>query len=82
MNSEKQVKQIAQELLDILQREKLVLDWRKRPQARASVKVAIEEKLDELPPIYDEKTYYQVCGLTYQHVYDKYWGPDQSVYRA
>jgi type I restriction enzyme, R subunit len=36
-----QVKQIARTLLDTLKRERLVLDWRKKQQARACVQVAI-----------------------------------------
>ncbi len=35
----------AQELLNTLKHEKLVLDWRKRQQSRAAVRVAIEEQL-------------------------------------
>jgi len=50
---QKQVKQVARELLDTLKREKLVLDWRKRQRTRAQVKVTIEECLDRgLPERY------------------------------
>ena len=41
------VKKTACELLRILKGEKLILDWRKRRQARAGVQVTIEQILDE-----------------------------------
>ena len=49
----KQVKKVARDLLETLKREKLVLDWRKRQQSRAAVRVTIEKVLDAgLPPAY------------------------------
>ena len=55
---QKQVKQVARELLETLKREKLVLDWRKRQQTRAQVKVTIEECLDRgLPEKYNQLTF-------------------------
>ena len=42
-----EVKKCARELLETLKREKLVLDWRKRQQSRAQVRVAIETVLDQ-----------------------------------
>jgi type I restriction enzyme R subunit len=39
-----EVKGISRDLLSTLKKEKLVLDWRKRQQARASVRVAVEEE--------------------------------------
>jgi len=44
-----QVKRVAEELLTVLKREKLVLDWRKEQNTRAAVRVAVEEVLDRLP---------------------------------
>ena len=38
-----QVKKVAQKLLETLKEEMLVLDWRKRQQSRAAVRVSIEE---------------------------------------
>jgi type I restriction enzyme R subunit len=43
------VKKVAKELLETLKQEKLVLDWRRRQQSKAAVKIAIEEILDQLP---------------------------------
>ena len=51
---EKEVKDIAQELLATLKREKLVIDWKKRQQTRASVEVAIKDMLDKLPQSYSD----------------------------
>ncbi len=42
-----QVKKVSRELLQTLKAEKLALDWRKRQQARAQVRVAIETLLDQ-----------------------------------
>ena len=52
-----QVKKTARELLEVLKREKLILDWRKRQQARAQVRVTIETVLDEgLPAAYTKRS--------------------------
>jgi type I restriction enzyme R subunit len=75
-----EVKRVARSLLSTLKREKLVLDWRKRQQARAAVRVAVEEGLDELPEAYGEEVYLAKCDLVYQHVYDNYYGSGRSVY--
>ena len=78
---QKQVKQVARELLETLKREKLVLDWRKRQQTRAQVKVTIEECLDRgLPEKYNQALYQNKCELLYQHIYDSYYGPGRSLY--
>jgi len=75
-----QVKRVARELLETLKREKLVLDWRKRQQSRAAVRLAIEEMLDRLPEVYDEALYRSKCEAVYQHVYDAYYGAGDGVY--
>ncbi|GAJ00670.1 unnamed protein product, partial [marine sediment metagenome] len=62
--------------------EKLVLDWRKKQQSRADVKVTIEKMLDELPKSYTRDIYEHKCSLIYQHVYESYYGQGQSVYTA
>jgi type I restriction enzyme R subunit len=67
-----QVKRVAKDLLETLKREKFSLDWRKRQQSRASVRQAIEMKLDELPPVFIKEMYEQKCNLVWQHVYDVY----------
>jgi type I restriction enzyme R subunit len=67
-----QVKRVAKDLLETLKREKFSLDWRKRQQSRASVRQAIEMKLDELPPVFIKEMFEQKCNLVWQHVYDVY----------
>ncbi len=79
---ERQVKQVAEDLLNTLKREKLVLDWRKRQQSRAAVRLCIQEILDQLPAAYTRDLYGQKCELVYQHVYDSYFGEGASVYAA
>jgi len=74
------VKKVAQELLETLKREKLVLDWRKRQQTRAAVRVCIEEALDCLPQPFTPELWRQKCEVVYQHVFDSYFGQQQSVY--
>lgn len=75
-----QVKKVARELLETLEREKLVLDWRKRQQSRAGVRLAIEQILDKLPRCFTQKLYEMKCALVYQHIYDSYYGLGESVY--
>jgi type I restriction enzyme R subunit len=75
-----QVKRVAEELLTILKREKLVLDWRKEQNTRAAVRVAVEEVLDRLPDKFTRPLYAQKCDAVYQHVFDSYWDNGRSVY--
>ncbi len=78
-----QVKNAARDLLEKLKNEKIVLDWRKRQQSRAQVRQAIEQILDEeLPPVYDRNVFTRKCDMIYQHIYDNYTGPNQSIYVA
>ncbi len=76
----KQVKAVAKELLGTLKTERLVLDWRKHQQTRAAVELKIQQKLDELPEVYDRNLYQAKCELVYQHVYDSYYGAGKSIY--
>lgn len=77
------VKSTARELLSTLKAGKLVLDWRKRQQARAEVRVTIEKLLDEgLPRAYTPELFQQKTTAVFQHVYDAYYGAGRSVYAA
>jgi type I restriction enzyme, R subunit len=71
---EKQVKAVAREMLATLKAKMLALDWRKRQQTRAAVRLCIEEWLDKLPPVYTTAIYEAKCEAVYQHVYDLYGG--------
>ena len=73
-------KRIARALLTTISREKLVLDWRKRQQSRAAVRVAIEDVIWQLPKCFTKEMCQQKSARVYQHVYDNYWGAGQSVY--
>ena len=75
-----QVKKVAEELLGVLRRDKIVLDWRKEQATRAAVRVTVEEILDRLPEKYDRQIYAQKCDAVYQHVFDSYWDDGHSVY--
>ena len=76
-----QVKKTARKLLDTLKREKLVLDWRKRQQARADVRVTIEKVLDEgLPEAYTPDLYESKTAAVFEHVYECYYGDGKSIY--
>jgi len=74
------VKKVARELLARLKQEKLVLDWRKRQQTRADVKLTIETMLDELPRVFTPDLWQRKCDNVYQHVFDSYAGAGQSIY--
>lgn len=77
-----QVKAVADELLAILKRDKIVLDWRKEQATRAAVRVAVEETLDRLPDKFTRQLYAQKCDAVYQHVFDSYWDDGHSVFEA
>jgi len=80
---EKLVKLAAKELLTKLKKEKLVLEWRKKQQARASVLVTIEEILDRnLPKSYSKEIFQDKCQQVYQHIYDSYFGSGKSIYEG
>jgi type I restriction enzyme, R subunit len=74
------VKTVARDLLKTLKEEKIVLDWRKKQQSRAMVKLCIEEVLDRLPRAYSKELYQKKCDEVYQHIYESYYGQDQSIY--
>ncbi len=69
---EVEVKRIARQLLETLKKEKFILDWRRREAARAAVREAIREKLDELPEVYDRKLWEEKVERTYQFVFERY----------
>jgi type I restriction enzyme R subunit len=65
-----EVKRVARQLLAKLKKEKLVLDWKKKQQTRAGVKLTIKKELDFLPEVYSKEIYNQKCDLVYKYVYD------------
>jgi type I restriction enzyme R subunit len=75
-----EIKKVAKELLSTLKQEKLVLDWRRRQQSKAAVKMAIEDILDRLPESYSAEAYQRKCQEVYQHVYECYYEAGRSIY--
>jgi type I restriction enzyme R subunit len=76
------VKKVARELLAKLKTERLVVEWRRKQQARAAVRVCIEQELDRLPDAYTKDLYDRKCEQVYQHVFETYFGEGRSVYAA
>ena len=75
-----QVKAVAHDLLETLKRERLVLDWRKKQEARAAVRVTVAKQLDHLPASYTRALYAEKVERVYQHVFDAYFGEGRSIY--
>jgi type I restriction enzyme, R subunit len=75
------IKKVAKSMLDKLQPGKLVLDWKKKQQTRAAVKLEIEKTLDSgLPEIYTSEDYENKCSIIFQHFYDNYPGDGITIY--
>jgi type I restriction enzyme R subunit len=75
-----EVKKVARQLLARLNN-LLALDWRKRSAARAQIRLAIEDVLDEgLPSPYTKELYKSKCDALFEHVYESYLGDGKSVY--
>lgn len=74
-SEEAEVKKVCRELLATLKREKLVLDWREKQQARAGVMQAVRVELRRLPPVYSKDTRIEKIARAYAHVYDQYGSP-------
>ena len=63
---------MARQLLQRVRRA-LVLNWRQKAQARAQVKLAIEDALDEgLPRAYTPDLYKSKCSVVFEHVFEKF----------
>lgn len=77
---EAQVKKICRELLDTLKREKLILDWREKQQARAAVMQMLRQTIRQLPEPYTKEIRAEKVARSYAHVYDHYFGSGQSTY--
>jgi type I restriction enzyme R subunit len=61
--------------------ELLVLDWRKRGDARARVRLAIEDTLDAgLPKAYSPALFKAKCAAVFEHLYENYQGEGASTY--
>lgn len=74
-----EVKRVAKALLARL-KTLLVLNWRQKLASRASLKLAIEDTLDTLPPAYDRPLYAQKCSALFEHVFESYPERNSGVY--
>lgn len=76
-----QVKAMCRDLLATLKHEKLVLDWRKKAQAKGDVRRTLEIVFDRgLPDSFDEAAYNEKCEAAFHHLMTSYYGGGQSVY--
>lgn len=65
-----EVKKVARQLLERL-KSLLVLNWRQKAQARAQVRLAIEDALDHgLPRSYSPEIYKQKCSALFEHTFE------------
>ena len=75
---EAEVKKVCRELLATLKREKLVLDWREKQQAKAGVMQTLKVEMRRLPAAYTRDIRAEKMARAYAHVYDHYNGSGQS----
>lgn len=62
---------------------KLVIEWKKKQEAKAAVKTFIKDVLDEgLPEVYDRKIYNEKCELIFQHIFETYGSEGASPYAS
>jgi type I restriction enzyme R subunit len=67
-----EVKKVARRLLERV-RAALVLNWRQKAQARAQVRLAIEDTLDEgLPRSFTSEIYQTKCAILFEHVFESF----------
>lgn len=75
------VKNLAKTLIAKLKAERLVLDWKKKRQAKAGVRRCIEDTLDPLPKeAYPDELYEAKCAEIFEHIYECYQGDGESRY--
>jgi type I restriction enzyme R subunit len=74
------VKQSARELVEKFKK-LLVLNWQQKSEARAKLKLLIQDALDiGLPRAYTPELYQQKCEAVFAHIEQAYPERDQSVY--
>jgi type I restriction enzyme, R subunit len=61
-------------LLTNLKREKLILDWRLKENAKADVRQTIREEYDHLPEVYDRRPWEEKVERTFQFMFERYPG--------
>ena len=76
---ELEVKKIARQMLAKLKREKFILDWRLKENAKADVRETIRQEFDLLPPAYDERVWTDKVERTYQFVFEHFGSLDRAA---
>jgi type I restriction enzyme R subunit len=77
-----EVKKVARQLLERLNT-LLVLGWRQKIQARARVRLMIEDTLDDgLPRAYTKDLFKAKSDSLFEHIYEAYVGEGKSIYSA
>ncbi|CAM5796576.1 type I restriction endonuclease subunit R [Rhizobacter fulvus] len=71
---EVEVKKVCRELLETLKREKLVLDWREKQQAKAGVMQTLKMEMRRLPAQYSKEIRMEKMARAYAHLYDHHPG--------
>jgi type I restriction enzyme R subunit len=71
---EMEVKKVCRELLATLKRQKLVLDWREKQQAKAGVMQTLKAEMRRLPTPFTKDLRAEKMARAYAHVYDRYSG--------
>ena len=75
-----EVKKVAKALLEKV-KAAVVLNWRQKAQARARVRLAIEDSLEEgLPRAYTPQLYRSKVAAVFEHVFESYQDEGVSVY--
>ncbi len=77
---EAEVKKVCRELLATLKREKLVLDWREKQQAKAAVMQTMKVEMRRLPAQYTKDVRAEKMARAYAHVYDHYPGAGRGAF--
>jgi type I restriction enzyme R subunit len=79
LEEREEIKKVARQLLQRLQM-LLVVDWRQRAQARAQIRLAIEDSLDDgLPRSYSPEFYKEKCSAVFEHVFETFGGDRSQV---
>ncbi len=79
---EAEVKKVCRELLATLKREKLVLDWREKQQAKAGVMQTLKLEMRRLQAQYSKDIRSEKMARAYAHLYDHYYGAGRSAYEV
>lgn len=71
-----EVKKVARQLLQRV-KQALVINWRQKAQARAQVRLAIEDELDDgLPRAFSPELYQEKCSAVFEHIFETFHQAD------